>query len=75
MTIRTERNVFRFFALLLAAACLAAALPVSARAASSADIQKEINALKAENKEIQSQIDAIQSQRSEEHTSELQSPR
>ena len=62
MTIRTERNVFRFFALLLAAACLAAALPVSARAASSADIQKEINALKAENKEIQSQIDAIQSQ-------------
>lgn len=62
MTIRTERNVFRFFALLLAAACLAAALPVSARAASSADIQKEINAMKAENKEIQSQIDAIQSQ-------------
>lgn len=62
MTIRTERKFFRFFALFLAAMCLAAALPVPVRAASSAEIQKEIDALKAENKEIQSQIDAIQSQ-------------
>lgn len=47
-------------ALVLAAVMVFAVLPGSAYAATSAEIQKQIDALKAENKEIQKQIDAIQ---------------
>ena len=48
--------------LALALLLLVSALPVSVFAASSAEIQKELDSLKAENKEIQRQIDGIQSQ-------------
>ena len=56
---KTIRSLFAGF---LAAVLLLAALPVGAAAATSAEIQKQIDALKAENKEIQKQINAIQSQ-------------
>lgn len=48
--------------LLLTAALVLGSLPLSAEAASSAEIQKDIDALKEKNKEIQQQIDGIQSQ-------------
>ena len=47
---------------LLTTALLVGMLPLSAAAASSAEIQKDIDALKAKNKEIQKQIDGVQSQ-------------
>ena len=47
---------------LLATALVVGMLPLSAAAASSAEIQKDIDALKAKNKEIQEQIDGVQSQ-------------
>jgi len=47
---------------LLAAVLLFGAVPCPVSAATSAEIQKEIDALEAENKEIQKQINAIQSQ-------------
>ena len=50
------------FALFLAAAMVLSVLPAPAFAASSAEIQKELDALKGENKEIQAQIDEIQGQ-------------
>ena len=59
---RNNRNMCRLLCALLAAVMLATAVPVPASAASSAEIQKEIDALEAENKEIQKQINAIQSQ-------------
>lgn len=49
-------------ALVLSAVMLLGTLPVSASAASSAEIQKQINALKSQNAEIQKQIDAAQGQ-------------
>ena len=49
-------------ALILSAVMLLGTLPVSASAASSAEIQKQINALKSQNAEIQKQIDAAQGQ-------------
>ena len=58
----TNRNMSRLLSALLAAVLLFGAVPVPGSAASSADIQKEIDALEAENKEIQKQINAIQGQ-------------
>ena len=49
-------------ALILSAVMLLGTLPISASAASSAEIQKQINALKSQNVEIQKQIDAAQGQ-------------
>ena len=47
---------------MLAVALMAGLLPQAASAASSAEIQKEINGLKSQNAELQKEIDAIQSQ-------------
>ena len=52
----------RAAALLLSAVLAVSTLPVSAGAATSGEIQKEIDALEEKNAEIQAQIDAIQSQ-------------
>ena len=49
-------------ALILSAVMLLGTLPLPASAASSAEIQKQINALKSQNAEIQKQIDAAQGQ-------------
>ena len=51
-----------FLALAMAAVLLFSMMPLSSHAASSKEIQSEINDLKAENKEIQAQINAIRSQ-------------
>ena len=59
---RRHRQANAFIALLLSAVLLMGMLPVSASAASSAEIQKQINGLKAQNAEIQKQIDAAQRQ-------------
>ena len=56
------RNRKRIFALILAAVLCFGCLPVAAEAASSAEIQKQIDALEAQNKEIQKKINAIQGQ-------------
>ena len=57
-----NRTMCRLLSLMLAFVLLFGALPLTGAAASSAEIQKEIDALEAENKEIQKQINAIQSQ-------------
>ena len=57
-----HREPRRILCLALVLSLLLGALPVSVFAASSAEIQKELDSLKAENKEIQRQIDGIQSQ-------------
>ena len=54
---RTLRSVMAF---LLAAVMTLSVLPTGASAATSTEIQKQIDALKAENREIQQQINAIQ---------------
>ena len=59
---RRNRTMRRLLCLLLASVLLFGAMPLTGNAASSAEIQKEIDALEAENKEIQKQINAIQSQ-------------
>jgi len=59
---RKYRLARAIFALGLAAVLGLRVIPVEALAKTSAQIQKEINALKAENAEIQRQIDAIQAQ-------------
>ena len=59
---RKYRQAQAVICLILAAVVLWGAFPVEAFAASSKDIQKQIDALEAENAEIQRQIDAIQSQ-------------
>ena len=59
---RTHRQALRLLSLLLAAVLLCTAVPCSVSAATSAEIQDEIDALEAENREIQKQINAIQSQ-------------
>ncbi len=56
-----RKNPRKFLCMLLACLMLCV-LPMQTRAASSAEIQKQIDALKQENKEIQAQINAIQSQ-------------
>ena len=57
-----HREPRQILCLALALVLLVSALPISVFAASSAEIQKELDSLKAENKEIQRQIDGIQSQ-------------
>ena len=59
---RIHRLANMSLSLLLICAMLLGGLPVKASAASSAEIQKEIDALEDENAEIQKQLDAIQSQ-------------
>lgn len=61
-TKRKDRKAISAISLILMAALVFSTLPVRAAAASSADIQKEIDALEEKNSEIQAQIDAIQSQ-------------
>ena len=57
-----NRTPFRtVFALFLAVVVVLSMMPASAEAASSKEIQEELNALKAENKAIQAEINAIQS--------------
>ena len=57
------RKIFRsVLCAVLAFVLVAGAVPMGADAATSAEIQKQIDNLKAENKEIQSQINAIQKQ-------------
>ena len=57
-----HREPRRILCLALVLSLLLGALPVSVFAASSSEIQKELDALEAENKEIQKQINAIQGQ-------------
>lgn len=57
-----KKRTPRIATLILAAVVAVSGLPVSAGAATSGEIQKEIDALKEKNKEIQAQIDAVQSQ-------------
>ncbi len=59
---KREKTGRRVWGLLLALALLLGALPVQAQAASSADIQKEIDALEEKNAAIQKEIDGIQRQ-------------
>ena len=59
---RRHRRANAGIALVLSAVMLLGTLPISASAASSAEIQKQINALKSQNVEIQKQIDAAQGQ-------------
>ncbi len=59
--IKKNKKIRSILSSVLAAVLLLGAIPTRA-AASSAEIQKEINELKAQNKEIQKQINAIQSQ-------------
>ena len=56
------RNPKRILAIILAAVLCFGCIPVPASAATSAEIQKEIDALEARNAEIQKEIDAIQRQ-------------
>lgn len=59
---RRHRRANAGMALILSAVMLLGTLPLPASAASSAEIQKQINALKSQNVEIQKQIDAAQGQ-------------
>ena len=59
---RRHRQANAGMALILSAVMLLGSLPLSASAASSAEIQKQLNGLKAQNAEIQKQIDAAQRQ-------------
>ena len=59
---RKHRQARSAISLILAVVLLSSVLPMESHAASSAQIQKEIDALEAKNAEIQAQINAIQSQ-------------
>ena len=59
---RTHRQARQVLCLALAAVMLFGLLPMQSRAASSAQIQQEIDKLEAKNAEIQKQINAIQRQ-------------
>ncbi len=59
---RKYRKAFSAFSLFLALTLVIGAMPLTAYAATSAEIQKEIDALEAKNAEIQKEIDAIQRQ-------------
>ena len=59
---RTHRFAATALSLLLTAALILSLIPAEARAASSAEIQKEIDALEAKNAQIEKQINAIQGQ-------------
>lgn len=57
-----EKTARRIWGIVLGAALLLGAVPMPAQAASSADIQKEIDALEEKNAAIQKEIDGIQRQ-------------
>ncbi|MBP3683427.1 MAG: peptidoglycan DD-metalloendopeptidase family protein [Oscillospiraceae bacterium] len=59
---RRNRKIRAVLSAWLAAVLLVGAIPCAASAASSAEIQEQIDELEAQNKEIQKQINAIQSQ-------------
>lgn len=59
---RKNKKAHSLICLLLVGVMLAGALPVNVRAASSSEIQKEIDALEEKNTAIQKEIDAIQGQ-------------
>ena len=59
---RRNRQANCILSVLLALALTASALPMSAQAASSSEIQKEIDALEEKNAAIQKEINAIQRQ-------------
>ena len=59
---RTHGFAARLLSLVLTAAMMLCLIPGEAHAASSAEIQKEIDALEAKNAEIQRQINSVQSQ-------------
>ena len=59
---RKNKKAHSLICLLLVGVMLAGALPVSVQAASSSEIQKEIDALEEKNAAIQKEIDAIQGQ-------------
>lgn len=61
-TFNRKRAGLSLISVILAGAMVITVLPARVRAASSAEIQKQIDALEEENAEIQAQIDAIQSQ-------------
>jgi len=60
--IRNRKIIRSLFSAFLAVVLTLGALPLGAAAATSAEIQKQIDNLKNQNKEIQKQIDAIQGQ-------------
>ncbi|MGM9548281.1 MAG: murein hydrolase activator EnvC family protein [Faecousia sp.] len=62
MSKHKKRTAKSLIALLLAAVMAVGTVPAAADAATSGEIQKEIDALEEKNAEIQAQIDAIQSQ-------------
>ena len=65
---RRNRKARSFLALALAAVLAAGMVPVPSQAASSSDIQKEIDALEEQNAAIQRELDAIQSQYDENYS-------
>ena len=65
---RRYRKARSLLALLLAGALTVGMVPMSARAASSSEIQKEIDALEEQNAAIQRELDAIQSQYDENYS-------
>ena len=65
---RRNRKARSLLALLLAGALAVGMVPMSARAASSSEIQKEIDALEEQNAAIQRELDAIQSQYDENYS-------
>ena len=58
---KIRKSLKTAFVLFLAAVMVLSMVPTSVSAASSSEIQEELNALKAENKAIQAEINAIQS--------------
>lgn len=65
---RRNRKARSLLALLLAGALTVGMVPMPARAASSSEIQKEIDALEEQNAAIQRELDAIQSQYDENYS-------
>ena len=65
---RRNRKARSLLALLLAGALTVGMVPMSVRAASSSEIQKEIDALEEQNAAIQRELDAIQSQYDENYS-------
>ena len=65
---RRNRKARSLLALLLAGALTVGMVPMSARAASSSEIQKEIDALEEQNAAIQRELDSIQSQYDENYS-------
>ena len=59
---RKNKKAHSLICLLLVGVMLAGALPVNVQAASSSEIQKEIDALEEQNAAIQKEIDALSKQ-------------